>query len=133
MTKEQQRAIVATVLMKYHDSLVPTGEQGLEYVYFTFDSKTICLVTDYHPDLEDRDSLGQADDLLTVLAEQECIVIIHLGGSKKMHKHGMAKVQVELIPKEPILKGFVCFGNRWNAALLEAASKLAMELAKELK
>ncbi len=123
MSKEEQRAIVATGIMKYHDSLVHTGEQGLEYVYFTFDSKTICLVDDYHPDLEDNKSLGQARDLKERLRELGVIYSSDWNPDKHSPYGGYVQTDKHAIITHSKLSE--------GAALLEAASKLAMELAKE--
>ena len=127
MTKEEQRAIVATGIMKWaqtgpgHDNTrywaIPNFHGGI--------LKHICKVPDYHPDLEDDRSLGQMRDLKKRLRE---LRVQYQSGHSERAQQFWAMLYI-LGPRLKVLTGESKLSE--GAALLKAASKLGMELAKE--
>ena len=125
MTLEEQRAIVADALAGlkiYHALNTPEGKRP-HYYYFGDD---IVMPRDqYTPDLDDNKSLGQARGLKDKLRELGCSYTINwtewIGFWEVVIVHDKYS-GVEAISK--LSEG---------AALLEAASKLAVELARRVK
>ena len=117
MNIEEQRAIVATGLMKYKLTRRPSGIHGpAADCYRT--KRTWMIANNYKPDLR----CNQADDLKERLRELEISYKLEYSKSGKQHKCVVWYKALLFISYSDISEG---------AALLEAASKLAMELAKK--
>lgn len=124
MDLNEQRAIVATELMKYKqlDSSYPKR-------YFEPPNVGGWIskieVDDYHPDLKDNESLGQRERLKERLAALKHDWDILCRQSEDYYECRIYTVEFEGV----FFKGLSTVSE--GAALLESASKLALELAKE--
>ncbi len=147
MNLEQQRAIVAEWIMGYELRTCYVIQGFIENGQPAYSKRIpdepdnvpgcwefICFVPDYHPDLEDRDSLWQADVLLSVIVEgldlRVAIFWLELECAWCCTIQGYTDAADNIHTKKVDVHSE---NKRWNAALLEAASKLAKELAKESK
>ncbi len=128
MTKSEQRAIVATGIMgwKMYDC-------ATDFPIWCYpNANKQCYVADYHPDLKDDRSLGQAFALLVKL--ESLGFEIELGKGRRCgDRENPAWARINRVKDQLIVDQAEGKGRWPSAALLDACAKLANELAKRVK
>ncbi len=135
MTKSEQRVIVATGIMKWveMDNRYPRCYWE-KFPNGSVRTDTDMLVDDYHPDLKDDRSLGQASRLLELITASDDFGLRVFFWWRELECDWACRIEGYRAAADRIHTKYVnitCEGTRWNAALLQAASKLAEEMKNE--